>query len=256
MSVQALSWVFERCPENVGPQPRLVLMSVANHAGPRGENSYPSVATIARETGMNPRQVQRWTAWLVAEGLLEVVVQGAGDDRIRPDRRPNKYTIVPLHRGVSSASPRDPEPQSGPVEHLSDPTTAGLTDGTAPVSPRTPERGDTHDTPQPSTGCHPRSNGVALKAPRGVTDATQTVIEPKTEPSATSSQTTSSRAATPTLNDQEHPAPRPVDHNQARDFLRRARTTITAGASLDAVTPLLEADHALAVDLGLTEATG
>ena len=121
MSVQALSWVFEQCPESVGPQPRLVLMSIANHAGPRGENSYPSVATIARETGMNPRQVQRWTAWLVTEGLLEVAVQGAGDDRIRPDRRPNKYTIVPLHRGVSPAPPRAADGPPGPGEPLSAP---------------------------------------------------------------------------------------------------------------------------------------
>lgn len=255
MSVQALSWVFEHCPADVPPQPRLVLMSVANHAGPRGENSYPSVATIARETGMNPRQVQRWTAWLVDQGLLAVKVQGAGDARIRADRRPNQYTIVPLAHGVTPTTPRDgmagEELEQAPHDR-SDPATTGPDrPSTAPVEDL-PD-GVSSAPPRTATGCHPRSDGVSLKAPRGGVSATQTVIEPKTEPSGTSSSTTSSNATGQPAKDQEPPHRPPVDQTRARDFLRRARRTITAGESLKPVTRLLEADRALAGDLGLIE---
>jgi len=250
VSVQALSWVLERCPEHVGPQARLVLMSIANHAGPRGEDSYPSVATIGRETGLNARQVQRWTAWLADEGLLEVERQAGGDDRIRADRRPNRYTIVPLRRGVTSTTPRAEEAPERAPDTTVDPENTGPADGVTPTTPGTPERGDISVTPPPSTGCHPRHDGVTLKAPRGDTDATQTVIEPNYEPRGTSPSTTSSRAATPPAKDQDLDQ-RPVERTRARDLVRRARRTITAAESVAPVAAHLEADHALAAELGL-----
>lgn len=265
MSVQALSWVFDHCPEHVPPQPRLVLMSVANHAGPRGENSYPSVATIARETGMNPRQVQRWTAWLVAEQLLTVKVQGAGDTRIRADRRPNQYTLPGMHDGVASTTPRDGGPRHDPdeagaaapipaatgVDETLEPSQRPDPDGVSSTTPRDGSRGDT-DGP---TGWHPRSHGVALTAPRGGADATQTVIEPKTEPNfeprGEQSFATETRSAGHDGGTDQDPH-QPVGRRRGLDLLRRARQTIPVATSLEPVGRLMAADRALADELGLS----
>lgn len=51
MSVQALTWVLEHSEEKNGA--RLVLISLANHAGPDGGSAFPSAATIMRETRLS-----------------------------------------------------------------------------------------------------------------------------------------------------------------------------------------------------------
>jgi len=51
MSVQAIAWVFDHSPER--HTARLVLLSLANHAGPDGSSAFPSVATIMQETRLS-----------------------------------------------------------------------------------------------------------------------------------------------------------------------------------------------------------
>jgi len=63
MSVQALGWVLDSS-EATGSA-RLVLISIANHVGARGENGYPSMNTIAAEA-----KVSRNTA-IAAVATLE-----------------------------------------------------------------------------------------------------------------------------------------------------------------------------------------
>jgi hypothetical protein len=73
--VQAISWVMDHSRSRLGA--RLVLLSIANHAHADGTGAYPSKATIGREAGLSPRQVQRLLPELVALGELEVA-EGKG----------------------------------------------------------------------------------------------------------------------------------------------------------------------------------
>ncbi len=70
MSVQAISWVLENSESRLGA--RLVLISIANHASHDGDSAWPSIATIAAETGLSERQVQYAIPELEALGELRV----------------------------------------------------------------------------------------------------------------------------------------------------------------------------------------
>lgn len=112
MSVQAISWVMDDERITKGGL-RLVLMSIANHADRFGENSWPSIKTIAREANLSERAAQYSVGQLVKLGLIEVDQQGGGHVRMRNDRRPNRYRIIPLSaetlqlRGETHCTPSD-----------------------------------------------------------------------------------------------------------------------------------------------------
>lgn len=128
MSVQALGWILDHSPATgVG---RLVLVSIANHASgdPEGDplawEAYPGIATIAREARLDrQRTVTEAVSRLVAAGQLVRVVNGAPDERIPLDRRPNLYRIL-MDAGVACGLARcrwcDPgvSPTRTPVEKV------------------------------------------------------------------------------------------------------------------------------------------
>lgn len=98
MSVQAISWVMDHSRSRLGA--RLVLLSVANHAHADGTGAYPSKATIAREAGLSPRQVQRLIREL--EDLGEVrVLRGEGP------RGAHLYDLPMVREGRQSDSPQE-----------------------------------------------------------------------------------------------------------------------------------------------------
>lgn len=191
MSIQAVSWVLESSP--VRGTDRLVLISLANHAGTSPVNgaweSWPGVDTIAREAGLDrTRTVQESLSRLVSDGAVERIINGAPDDRIRGDRRPNLYRI--LTRGDVSAHPVDDSsfadendshgmtcdgtPQSDPDPERDD----------APLHPEVPHGVPGNDTP-PADPDNPRgdaatSNGVT---PDDTTGCRETAPEPSVEPS-------------------------------------------------------------------------
>jgi hypothetical protein len=145
VSVQAMAWVLEH--SDAKGTDRLVLLSLANHAGKEPVNgaweAWPGVATIAREAGLDrPRTVQESLARLVAAGALERVVNGAPDRRIRPDRRPNLYRI-------NGVTPSDTPVSGGGVR------------GDVPAHPDSGSRGDASQqngvTPHDRTGCRQAS---------------------------------------------------------------------------------------------------
>ena len=70
MSVQAMTWVLEKSSSTLGD--RLVLYSIANHCDHEGRDAFPSVASIARESRLSERQVQRCIQNLQVLGELEV----------------------------------------------------------------------------------------------------------------------------------------------------------------------------------------
>lgn len=70
MSVQAMSWVLNESSSTLGS--RLVLLSIANHADAKGMNSWPSIPTIACESHVSERQVQRCLRELERIGELQI----------------------------------------------------------------------------------------------------------------------------------------------------------------------------------------
>jgi hypothetical protein len=71
---------------------KLVLIGIANHDGDGG--AWPSVATLARYSGVDARNVQRALDRLVKLGEIHRDVQGGGDERIADHRRPNRYRFL------------------------------------------------------------------------------------------------------------------------------------------------------------------
>lgn len=158
MSVQALSWVFDHSPTK--GIDRLVLLSIANHAGESPEDgaweAWPGVKLMAHEAGTDrERTVQDVLARLVTDGTIERVVNGAPDYRIRPDRRPNLYRIL-LGNGINCGKDR-----------------CGICrDGVS-----------SGDIPQEGHGVTPDAARGDVSRPHGVTPGvTQTIIEPSIEP--------------------------------------------------------------------------
>ena len=106
---------------------RLVLLAIASHDGPGG--SWPSIATLAAKANCSETRVRTALRNLARLGELQVSRNQGGDDRTRPDRRPNRYTVTvscpatcdgtDQHRTrttttpVAPASPR----RQGPDEH-------------------------------------------------------------------------------------------------------------------------------------------
>ena len=68
MSLKAMVWVLENSEAKLGD--RLVLLTLAEHAGDDGEDAYPSQETLARKARLSERQVRRCLANLERDGLI------------------------------------------------------------------------------------------------------------------------------------------------------------------------------------------
>ena len=165
MSVQAMTWALAQRVVTEASA-RHVLLCLANYAGPKGEGAFPSVATLAEDTGLSTRTVQN----KLRELETQKVIQRGNQDLVkayirRADQRPVCYDID-LSRGAP-VSPR--------VEHSKDDERG------EPAAPRN-ERGESDD----ATGCSSRRHGVNLTTSRGERAAPEpslnrqgTVNEPK-----------------------------------------------------------------------------
>lgn len=149
MSTQAVAWALDA--RQTGPmtaESRLVLVMLADYAGPDGRNAWPKKATIAARLGITRRSVQRALANLRAAGLI-----GEGDQRLvqhlDPRYRPTVYDLALngvqiVARGEDfelSAEPYREDPHDD-VPELSTPEPVR---GDAPVTPDT-SRGDSNGT--------------------------------------------------------------------------------------------------------------
>lgn len=119
MSVQALSWVFDHSESRLAA--RHVLIAIANHTDKYGNNSWPSVATIAKESKLSEREVQRCFLELEAMGELKILkgkgFRGhhlfslpmmAGGDKLSPLETSEGVTSGP--EGVTSGPRNKEEP--------------------------------------------------------------------------------------------------------------------------------------------------
>src|SRR5690606_34671307 len=82
---QAMTWVLTYSEARLGD--RLVLLSIANHANSYGDEAWPSIDTLAEESRMSARQVQRAIQRLQKTGELEVH-RGAGPNGTHRYRLP------------------------------------------------------------------------------------------------------------------------------------------------------------------------
>lgn len=144
MSVQAMSWALKQ-KVVTDAAARHVLLCLCNYAGDTGRGAFPSSQTLADDTGLSKRSVQRKLDDLEAAGVIARGNQAAAAVYIaRVDRRPIVYDVL-----------------MGSIER-------GDT-----VSPRA-ERGDNHDT-----------NGVTTVHERGDTVSPNPSLNPSVEPKST-----------------------------------------------------------------------
>ena len=107
MSVKVMSWVWDHSRAK-GAQ-RLVLLAVADHANDDGLDAFPSLARLARKTGMTERGVHKAIGALVALGELQVTAGGGRG-------RSNRYRVLMVDRpqtpNVVPALVGNPEPET------------------------------------------------------------------------------------------------------------------------------------------------
>ncbi|WP_256568036.1 MULTISPECIES: helix-turn-helix domain-containing protein [Pseudomonas] len=139
MSVQAMTWALEQRVVT-DSSARHVLLCLANYADKHGRGAFPSVASLADDTGLSERTVQ---AKLRLLEDLGVIVEGnraiAAAYITRRDRVPTCYDIV-MERGE-------------------------------PAAPRQNERGETTAPRADATGCNLQQNGVQITTERGAAAA-------------------------------------------------------------------------------------
>lgn len=69
MSVKVQGWVWD---QPIPTSPKIVLLKLADHADHEGGNVYPSVGSIAKQTALSERQVQRYLKAFVDCGILVI----------------------------------------------------------------------------------------------------------------------------------------------------------------------------------------
>ena len=108
MAIECMVWALEQ--DGLKTNEKFVLLGIANHSRPDGQNAYPSLDTIAGYTALSRSTVQRAIASLVEKGFLTKDPGGG--------RKSNTYTLN-MHRaevvqlevieGGQSDHPVDPE---------------------------------------------------------------------------------------------------------------------------------------------------
>lgn len=124
LSIQAMSWVFEHSESRLAA--RHVLLSIANHAKSDGTGAWPSTTTIARESRLSRREVQRSLRELIDLGELTIEL-GAGPHGTNLYSIPGVTTCRPPapigRQGATSTPPkRDFGDQMSPEPSLREPS--------------------------------------------------------------------------------------------------------------------------------------
>lgn len=154
MSIQAMAWAI-RQQVVTSRSARHVLLLLANCANEDGQNAFPSVARMARESGLSERGVQIALRDLEKAGVIREGNQQAATIHIRrQDKRPTVYDIVMIET-----------PGRGEE-----------------ASPRGPERGE-EASPRAATGRNPCGDGVKISTERGEVAAPDPSLEPSENPS-------------------------------------------------------------------------
>jgi len=160
-----MAWAIEQ-RRVTDPAARHILLLLGNYADKHGRNAFPSIATLAHESGWSERTVQAKINLLIETGVIRTgnrLVVAA--EIARADRRPVVYDLD-MPRGAGAA-PRGHSPAG---------RERGETD-----APREDERGAGAAPCGCERGADDGVNGVQMRAPRGAGAAP----EPKSNRKAT-----------------------------------------------------------------------
>lgn len=138
---------------------KLVLLILADYANSEGK-AWPSLDTLAKQTGRSLASVKRARAKLVDLGLIEESDDQGYTLKYRGDQRPKVYDILP----TVDMPERPARPAKKPAEHVppernQDPASDG-----SPVSPRS----DSDGSPMNATTAHPCTERGLMGEPQTV----------------------------------------------------------------------------------------
>jgi DNA-binding transcriptional ArsR family regulator len=88
VSLRAMLWAFDEAPPYLSPIQRHVLVALADHVDDSTQIAWPSIARLARRTGLGQSTVRRSLAALADAGIISVEIHGAptkGGDWTRPN---------------------------------------------------------------------------------------------------------------------------------------------------------------------------
>ena len=83
MSIQAVAWVLDQHPDNLPGKPKLVMVSIANHADHTNGYCFLNLVTISRESSLPVRSLYRYIGALVRNGYLRKELRKGGDGKQR-----------------------------------------------------------------------------------------------------------------------------------------------------------------------------
>ena len=104
MSHQANKWVI---PMEMSAPEKVVMLVLAYHADKHGNDSYPGMATMVRETGLKDRGIQRIITRLCEQGFLSV------GDREGGRGRKTNYSLASLNPDAGSVETPTLTPTTG-----------------------------------------------------------------------------------------------------------------------------------------------
>lgn len=111
MSSRAIAWALDAsCSGPMSAEGRLVLLVLADHAGPDGASAWPSKRSVATRLGVSERTVQRALKSLREAGAIVLGDQSATNS-LPADKRPTVYDLpigetLVAPRGESEVTPR------------------------------------------------------------------------------------------------------------------------------------------------------
>jgi Helix-turn-helix domain len=131
-----MTWVWDHA--GVAGTDLLLLLAIADHADDHGGNAWPSIATLAAKTRLDPRTVRRVITRLEAAGHL-VITRRAGRSQT------NRYTLL-------MTAPT--EPADTPAEPVGAPTDEKGADCPAPLPPKKGADCPRPAPPEKGADCH------------------------------------------------------------------------------------------------------
>lgn len=116
MSIQAVGWALE---QDLPARPKLVLVSLANHADHTTGYCWLKAETLAREAACTTRSIYRFIGGLVRNGYIRKAPRKGEDGK----QRANDYWIMFGREEKHwdwGAHPEPPEPEDDPEENATD----------------------------------------------------------------------------------------------------------------------------------------
>ncbi len=108
------TWRSAICDSGVAPTARHVALTLSLHMSERGDSAWPAVATLAAETGLSERGVQKALRMLEAAGWIEVVLGGgrrrSSRYRAAVPKKPPAAGEIPPHPPTEKGEPGAPFP--------------------------------------------------------------------------------------------------------------------------------------------------